>query len=259
MLLLVNAALVCAGGVAVLARHWRPSLAGLAIQYLLSGLLVWQVAGAPAGLGLSLAGLTASALLGLTLQGLVVHGRVQAAAEGRYFETSLVRRHAFFDDFFLLSVVLASAAGAWGISLQHVFGGPAELEFAAIWLGLVGVFAVLLASDLYHATTGLLLLCHGVTLLQTQDGPAAGVVGLAGALLQLAVAAVSTPIMTRHFSATGSLSWAQRGILHVARGRQEAARQTAREQRPAPARGRDDVTGRAPTSPPPVESQREGA
>lgn len=250
MLLFINLALVCAGGVAVLARHWRPSLAGLAVQYLLSGLLVWQVAGAPAGLGLGLAGLTASALLGLTLQGLVVHGRAQAAAEGRYFETSLVRRHAFFDDFFLLSVVLASAAGAWGLSLQHVLGGSAELEFAAIWLGLVGVFAVLLASDLHHATTGLLLLCQGATLLQTQDGPAAGVVGLAGALLQLAVAATSAPIMSRHFTAIGSLSWAQRGLLH-------GAGQRLPEQRSVQVRGSARARSRVPASPPPIESRRE--
>ncbi len=257
MLLFVNTALVCAGGVAVLARHWRPSLAGLAVQYLLSGLLVWRVAGAPAGLGLSLAGLTASAMLGLTLQGLVVYGRAQAVAQGRYFETSLVRRHAFFDDFFLLSVVLASAAGAWGMSLQHVVSGPAELEFAAIWLGLVGVFAVLLASDLHHATVGLLLLCHGATLLQTQDGPAAGVVGLAGALLQLAVAGVSAPIMARHFCATGSLSWVQRGILRAA-GSGQASRQTARGQRPAQARGRAGAA-RSAGAPTPVEGQPEGS
>jgi|GEM_PF-2360108 hypothetical protein len=237
MLVVVDVVLVCAGGIAVLARHWRLSLVGLVAQYVLSGVLVWQVAGAPAGLGLGSAGLTTCAMLGLTLQGLVGHGRMQAMAEGRYFDASLVRRHAFFDDFFLLSVILVSAVGAWGVSLQHIVGGPAELEFAALWLGLAGVFAVLLASDFYHAVVGLLLLCHGATLLQIQDGPVAGVVGLAGAVLQLAVAAAGSSLMARHYLAAGSLSWSQRGLFHSARSGQEPARSARAQLRRARPQG----------------------
>ena len=138
-------------------RQWRLCLYGLGLLFAMVA-IIDGVAISPLIAGCQIAaGATALAVMYLcggqifseTQQPLVVHGRLPA-----------------WEYLFETIVAVVGAVGAALFARAHpLFGLPGPVTFAWAWLGLAGLFMIVLASNILEAGLGLLVFATGLNLL----------------------------------------------------------------------------------------------
>ncbi|HEU0169645.1 MAG TPA: hypothetical protein VFS62_17870 [Chloroflexota bacterium] len=156
MLLALSVLLVPAAAFTGVLRQWRLCLASLGVLYLLVGAIEGVSVSPVIGVCQLIVGGTALAVLFLGAQQIfsqtndpMIHGRLPAWEYA--FETV---------------VAVVAAVGAALFAHAHpLFGLAAPISFAWAWLGLAGLFMVVLATNILEQTLGLLVFVTGMNLL----------------------------------------------------------------------------------------------
>ena len=156
MLLALSVLLVPAAAFTGVLRQWRLCLASLGVLYVLAAGVEFASISAVIGVCQLVVGATTLGILFLGAQQIfaethdqVIHGRLPAWEYS--FETV---------------VAVVAAVGAALFARAHpLFGLAGPISFAWAWLGLAGLFMVVLATNILEQTLGLLVFVTGMNLL----------------------------------------------------------------------------------------------
>jgi len=156
MLIALTVLLVPAAALVGVLRHWRLCLLCLGLLYVVTAIVEVLAVSPIIGACQLIVGATALAVLFLgarqifaETQAYVIHGRLPAWEYS--FETV---------------VAIVAAVGAALFARAHpLFGLAAPISFAWAWLGLAGLFMVVLANNILEVTLGLLVFDTGLNLL----------------------------------------------------------------------------------------------
>jgi len=156
MLALAGILLVPAAACVGVLRQWRACLLSLGLLYILLALMEGLAIGPRIAVSQLIVGLTTLAVVSLSArqifaetQSYVIHGRLPG---WEYLFESLV--------------AAVAAVGAALFARAHpLFSLPGPVSFAWTWLGLAGLFMVVLASNIIEVGLGLLVFDAGLNLL----------------------------------------------------------------------------------------------
>jgi len=177
-----------------LTSDWRLALTGLLVQYLLLGAALTRFIQPEVALAKILAGVLAVSILYLTARHIQeLKGQPEVERMGR----RILGLHIGWGagplglPLRLLVVLLVALAVMRLFDLYHSPLVPADIAFAALWLGGMGVAGLVLGEEPLRVAPAVLTLLTGFDLVYTGLEPSLAVTGFLGALILLAALAFS--------------------------------------------------------------------
>lgn len=189
--------LIITASLIVLIRDWRLSLAALAIQYVLVGLLLTRLIQPQVAVIKVLVGALVCIVLYLTARLADVSEEEQTAeqeaTEDGRSPLPAARRGAWLTDFsFRLLATLFVGLVVYSLSKRYPLPeGPSDIGFACYWLASLGLLVLILTDEPLKAGMGLLTLITGFELFYSvleRSLSVAGFLGIANFLIALAIA-----------------------------------------------------------------------
>ena len=187
--------LAATAGLIIAVTDWRASVFALAVQYLLTGLLLTRVIRPEIAAIKTLTGAMACVALYITARR-AGWGRLPFAEDQEppsRFILALILGLPFRIMAALTGLALAYAA-ALQVQLANV---PLEISFAVFTLGLMGIFGIALADEPFKGGLGLMTVITGFDLFYSSIEQSLTIVGFMG-LLNFGIAIATSYLATAH-------------------------------------------------------------